>query len=86
MYTTWRDRFRPAIAKTIVDARAAGADEKAVRKALRCPYKGGWLAQVWYDECAKQLGSPKGRIYRKTSPIVKARKLARAGQGSLFDE
>jgi hypothetical protein len=94
VYVTWRDRFRPRIAAALAsvdEAHAAGTVvgdlEKARRRAVRCPYKGGWLAQVWYDECAKQLGSSKGRI-RSRSPGKKTqRALERSGkQGSLFDE
>lgn len=74
------------IAKAIAEARAdaleRGLDEqKVVRRAVRCPYKHGWLAQLWYDECAKQLGSPKGRIKRRGAPST-----TNAGQGRLFDD
>lgn len=88
---TWRERFRPRIVMLIAgaqrEARERGLDEKrAIRKALRCPYKGGWLAQVWYDECALHLGSPKGRIQSRSIAAKRARNTALAGtQASLFD-
>lgn len=60
--TTWREVIGPRIAQIIANARARGLDEKALRRALRNPYKGGWLAAVWSDERARQLGRASGRI------------------------
>ena len=60
--STWRERLAPKIGAIITKARIDGLDERATMKALRNPYKGGWLAALWADERSKQLGRPTGRI------------------------
>jgi len=84
--TTWRDRFAPRIAHIIAKARVDGLDDRATMRALRNPYKGGWLAQLWSDERAKQLGRATGRIHRKDDPASRRAAVVKAGQLDLLGE
>lgn len=83
---TWRDRFRPIIASTIAWAREAGADDAACRRALREAYpcqRMGWAYKCWLDECARQMGTRRGRVRRAGGPEVRAEAMEQAGQLSL---
>lgn len=83
--STWRDVIAPRVGQIIANARVRGLDEKALRKALRNPYRKGpsWQRQVWYDEVARQLRKPEGRIWRRGSPEDRHAELVEAGQLSL---
>lgn len=75
MSHTWRDHYRPIIAKVIEDV---GVDDmKKLRKALcdafPSPPKKYHPYKVWLDEIKVQLGTKKGKPMRDIE-----------GQGSLF--
>jgi hypothetical protein len=71
---TWRDKFRPIVARVI--AENGGADAKALKAALRdaypCEERMGWTYKVWLDEIALQTGRrkrpdrPRRRIASRT--------------------
>jgi hypothetical protein len=84
---TWRERYRPIIARVLAEVHAAGGDEKAEARALREAYPAaqrmGWAYKCWLDECARQRGKRAGRVRRATSPVVKAEAAEQSGQQSF---
>ena len=62
--TTWRDRFRPLIAKIIQENE--GSDMKTLRKALRAAFPVAPRAfhpyKIWLDEIKVQTGTKKKRL------------------------
>lgn len=71
---TYRDRWRPIIAKVI--AENPEADQKVLRAALRAAWpkrelRSGWPYKVWLDEIARQTGrKPKRDRKRKIASSV----------------
>ena len=85
--STWRERMAPRIGAIITKARIDGLDEKATMRALRNPYRDGWLAALWADERARQLGRTTGRIApRKGTRAAQRVGAADAGQLELLGE
>jgi hypothetical protein len=74
---TWRDKFRPYIAKILADL--GDTDIKTKRKALRDAYplaaRTHWPYKVWCDEVRFQLGLKK----------TKTHKLSEINTKTLFD-
>lgn len=75
---TWRERFRPVIAKVLRETKAHD-DEKDVRRRLREAYDAlgcvrmGWAYQCWLDEVARQRGKKSGPIERRSKKAKQQR-------------
>lgn len=83
---TWRDKFRPMIAKLIEGKFAEVKDIRKLRTLLNreCPFcyqASTWMMQVWRDEVAEQIGTKAARKaeQRRQADVLRGQKFLEMG-------